>query len=84
LLEAALVLAVQLLVARHPDLLLPEDMPRIRPPPGLNSARAIVALVNVLLAEIARYDDLERHADPAGLENGRATICTAAVDDIPF
>jgi hypothetical protein len=59
LLEAALALAIQLLIARHPDLILPDDVPRIHPPPTLRSARAIVALGNALLAELAHYDDLD-------------------------
>ncbi|MFO0579676.1 MAG: hypothetical protein U1A78_37225 [Polyangia bacterium] len=75
LLEAALALAIQLLIARHPDLLLPNDVPRIRPAPDLRNARAIVALGNALLGEIARYDALElRVAGPAN----------DAADDIPF
>jgi hypothetical protein len=65
LLETALALAIQLLIARHPELLLPDDVPRIRPPPTLRSAHAIVALSNALLAELDRYDALE---PPVGVD----------------
>src|SRR5262249_3243564 len=64
LLEAALALAIQLLIARHPDLLLLDDVPRLRPPPFLCAARAIVALGNALLGELAHDNvlDLPSHA----------------------
>jgi hypothetical protein len=75
LLEAALALAIQLLIARHPDLLLPDDVPRIRAPPSLRSARAIVSLGNALLAQLAQYDALD---PPAGVRGA------GGVDDIPF
>src|SRR5262249_1601225 len=75
LLEAALALAIQLLIARHPDLLLPDSVPRIRPPPGLRNPRPIAALANALLAELAHYDALEPPA---------ATPATDASDEIPF
>jgi hypothetical protein len=78
LLEAALTLAIQLLIARHPDLLLPDDVPRIRAPPTLRCARAIVALGDALLAELARYDALD---PPVGVHNARAGT---AADDFPF
>ena len=75
LLEAALALTIQLLVARHPDLLLPDTVPRIRPPPGLRNARAIVALSDALLAELAQYDALELTA---------VASATDASDEMPF
>jgi hypothetical protein len=75
LLEAALALAIQLLIARHPDLLLPDDVPRLHPPPALRSARAIVALGNAMLAELARYDALDLRLPCAA---------TADPDGIPF
>jgi hypothetical protein len=78
LLEVALTLAIQLLIARHPDLLLPDDVPRIRAPPSLRSARAIVALGDALLGELARYDALD---PPAGARHVRAVI---PGDDFPF
>jgi hypothetical protein len=78
LLEVSLLLAVQLLIARHPDLLLPDDVPRIRAPPILRSAHAIVALANTLLGELGHYDALDL---PAGVRPlGRA----GAGDDFPF
>lgn len=75
LLEAALALAIQLLIARHPDLLLPDDVPRIRPPPGLRNARAIAALANTLLGELARYQALDLPVP---------SVAAAEPDDIPF
>jgi hypothetical protein len=89
LLDSALVLALELLVARHPDLLLPPDVPRLRPPPTLRAARAIVGLIEMLLAELARYSELDIHGDAApALLNHRAPeqVANAPVpdDDIPF
>jgi hypothetical protein len=78
LLEVALSLAIQLLIARHPDLLLPDDVPRIRAPPSLRSARAIVALGDALLGELARYDALD---PPLGARHARTGH---AGDDFPF
>jgi hypothetical protein len=78
LLEVALTLATQLLIARHPDLLLPDDVPRIRAPPSLRSARAIVALVDALLGELAHYDALD---PPAGVRHARDATAT---NDLPF
>jgi hypothetical protein len=78
LLEVALTLAIQLLIARHPDLLLPDDVPRIRAPPTLRSARAIVALGDALLGELAHYDALD---PPAGVQHVHAGT---AAGDFPF
>jgi hypothetical protein len=84
LLETALSLAVQLLIARHPDLLLPEDVPRIRSPPSLRGARAIVSLINVLFAELARYSALDAHGEPPALVHPASEPPATATDDIPF
>jgi hypothetical protein len=83
LLDTALALAVQLLIARHPDLLLPDDVPRIRAPPGLRRARAIVTLVNLLLGELAYYDALEQAVDARPPARVRDSVLDPA-DDIPF
>jgi hypothetical protein len=89
LLDSALALALELLVARHPDLLLPNDVPRLRPPPSLRAARAIVGLIEMMLAELARYSECDVHGDAAPvLRNHRAPTQGAAApgsdDDIPF
>jgi hypothetical protein len=89
LLDSALLLALELLVARHPDLLLPDDVPRLRPPPSLRAARAIVGLIEILLGELARYSELDIHGDAVpALRNHRAPEHVAAApvpdDDIPF
>ena len=83
LLDAALALGVQLLIARHPDLLLPDNVPRIRAPPSLRRARAIVGLVNVLLGERAYYEALEQAVDARPPARVRDSVLDPA-DDIPF
>jgi hypothetical protein len=89
LLDSALLLALELLVARHPDLLLPDDVPRLHPPPSLRAAQAIVGLIEMLLGELARYSELDISGD-AGPDprNHRAPQHAVAApipdDDIPF
>jgi hypothetical protein len=73
LLEAALLVSAQLLLARHPDLLLPPDMPCVRPPPALRVARALLGLINALLGTLTEYRAI--NAPPPPIDTG---------DDIPF
>lgn len=89
LLDSALLLALELLVARHPDLLLPDDVPRLRPPPSLRAARAIVGLIEMLLGELARYSELDICGDAMPAPRNHRTSEQAANapvpdDDIPF
>jgi hypothetical protein len=89
LLDSALILAIQLLVARHPNLLLPDDVQRIRPLPSLRAARAIVRLIDMLLAELAHYsalDDLDDAGPALDAHHAPDPVATTAGDDddIPF
>jgi hypothetical protein len=59
LLEAALLASAQMLVARHPDLLLPPDVPRLRPPPPLRAARALLGLIDTLLGALVDYNAIQ-------------------------
>ena len=87
LLETALVLAAQLFIARHPDLLRPDDDPRNRPLPTLRAARALVGLVEVLLGELARYQALEADEHPGPhlpIHRVPDSDATTPDNDIPF
>lgn len=74
LLEAALLASAQMLIARHPDLLLPPDVPRLRPPQTLRAARAVMGLVEALLGALVEYNAMNNPSLPAPATN----------DDIPF
>lgn len=74
LLEAALLAGAQMLIARHPDLLLPPEVPRRRPPHTLRTARAVMGLVEALLGALGEYNAINNPAVPS----------SAARDDIPF
>lgn len=76
LLEVALALGVQLLVARPPDLLLPPDVPRIRAPPEWRAAQALVGIINAAFAVLADYTAARDAHAPCALRT--------ADDDIPF
>src|SRR6185437_4116801 len=59
LLEAALLASAQMLIARHPDLLLPPDVAVLRPPPPLRAARALLGLIDTLLGALVDYNAIQ-------------------------
>jgi hypothetical protein len=74
LLEAALLISAQMLIARHPDLLLPPDVAVLRPPPPLRAARALLGLIDALLGALVDYTAIETPPLPS----------LTADDEIPF
>ncbi len=72
LLDATLLFLVQVLIAQHPDLLLPTDLPEPRPPPPICAAKRLLDRVRELHQALDAYR--------AVLPEARA----AADDDIPF
>lgn len=74
LLEAALLASAQMLIARHPDLLLPPDVEVLRPTPPLRAARALIGLINALLGTLADYTAIQNPPLPS----------PTADDEIPF
>ena len=58
LLEAVLLASAQMLIARHPDLLLPPDVLTLRPPHPLRAARSLIGLINALLGALGDYNAL--------------------------
>ncbi len=74
LLEATLLVVIQLLIARHPDLLAPPEEITRNPPPPLYGARRILAAVRELNHALDSYRVL-LHDLPRS---------TADNDDIPF
>jgi hypothetical protein len=74
LLEAVLLASAQMLIARHPDLLLPPDVPVLRPPPPLRAARALIGLINALLGALGDYNALQTPPLPP----------LSTSDEIPF
>jgi hypothetical protein len=79
LLEALLGLAIQLLIADNPDLLLPPEVPRLHPPQRLAHARLIVGLLRETHYALERYRDVAPRTQtlPARERDGLG-------DDIPF
>jgi len=76
LIDATLLFAVQVLVARHPELLLPPEVPVLHSPPGLRSARLLLDGIRDLHHAMEAY----RALLPATPEEGRGELD----DDIPF
>ena len=74
LLEAALLASAQMLIARHPDLLLPPDVTVLRPPPPLRAARAVLGLIDTLLGALVDYTAIETPPLPS----------PTADDEMPF
>ena len=73
LIDATLVFTVQVLIAQHPDLLAPPDVPVLRPPPELRAARHLLDALRELHRAVESYrsflpEDAESHGG----------------DDIPF
>ena len=74
ILDNLLALAVQLLIADNPDLLLPPEVTVLRPSRRLAAARAVVALLRETHYALVAYGDESRPRRPRG----------PAFDDIPF
>jgi hypothetical protein len=79
LIDATLLFAVQVLLARHPELLLPPEVPVLRPPPGLGAARRLIDGIRELHGAIDVYRDLVPDAAGELRSVGRDDF-----DDIPF
>lgn len=73
LLDATLLFLIQVLIARHPDLLTPPDTPSPSPAPGLRAARRILDGVRELHQALELYRLCLPDVSPA-----------AGSDDIPF
>jgi hypothetical protein len=58
LIDATLLFTVQVLLARHPELLLPPEVPVLHPPPGLRAARRLLNGIRDLHGAIDAYRDL--------------------------
>jgi hypothetical protein len=79
LLDATLLFLVQVLIAQHPDLLLPPELPEPRPPPGLRAAQRLLDGVRELHHALDAYRAM---LPEARATEGRGAI--SAEDDIPF
>lgn len=79
LIDATLLFTVQVLIARHPELLLPPEMPVLHPPPGLRAARRLLDGIRDLHRAIDAYRDL---LPEAGGDRGPAYELDA--EEIPF
>jgi len=65
LIDATLLFTLQILVARHPDLLLPhEDAPPC-PPPAVLAARELLGAIRELHLALENYRDTTRPRDPS-------------------
>lgn len=79
LIDATLLFTVQVLIARHPELLLPPEMPVLHPPPGLRAARHLLDGIRDLHRAIEAYRDYVPSASGEGHGSD-----TKLDDDIPF
>jgi hypothetical protein len=79
LIDATLLFAVQVLIARHPELLLPPEVPVLHPPPGLRTARRLLDGIRDLHRAMEAYRDLVPAA-PGDGHGAREDLD----DDIPF
>ncbi len=79
LIDATLTFAVQVLIAQHPELLLPPEVPLLRPPAGLRAARHVLAAIKELHHVLETYQALavDHGARPT-------SIGPAGADDFPF
>lgn len=79
LIDATLTFTVQVLIAAHPELLLPPEVPILRPLPGLRAARHVLAAIRELHHALESYQAIaaDSRASVASSEPCRA-------DDIPF
>jgi hypothetical protein len=74
LIDATLLFLIQVLLAKHPDLLRPPDeAPHQRPPPGIRAARHILDAVREVHHALESYRDFLPD-----------TIAPGDPDDIPF
>lgn len=73
LIDATLLFAVQVLIAQHPDLLAPPEVPVLRPSPGLRAARHLFDAIRELHHAVESY---------RGFLPTEAELRTS--DDIPF
>jgi hypothetical protein len=78
LIDATLLFAVQVLIAQHPELLLPPEVPVLHPPPGLRAARRLLDGIRDLHHAITVYRDCLPTA-PSDTSTREAVD-----DDIPF
>ena len=58
LIDATLLFTAQVLIARHPELLLPPEVPVLHPPPGLRAARRLLDGIRELHRAMEAYRDL--------------------------
>jgi hypothetical protein len=79
LIDATLLFTVQVLIARHPELLLPPEVTVLHPPPGLRAARALLDGIRELHRAIDAYRDLL-----AGAGGDRRPARPIEPDEIPF
>jgi hypothetical protein len=79
LIDATLLFTVQILVARHPELLLPPEVPVLHPPPGLRAARRLLDGIRDLHRTLVAYRDTLPMA-----RDDRPTGCDVIDDGIPF
>jgi hypothetical protein len=81
LIDATLLFSVQVLIAHHPELLLPPEVPVLRPPPGLRAARHILEMIRELHHALETYRAFLPEATPHAPSDAAALT---ADDDIPF
>ncbi len=79
LIDATLLFTVQVLVARHPELLLPPEVTVLHPPPGLRAARRLLDGIRELHGAIEAYRELLTGAD-----GDRRPARPVEPDEIPF
>ncbi len=79
LIDATLLFTVQVLLARHPELLLPPEVPVLHPSPGLRAARCLLDGIRELHCALETYRDFLPRAPGAHRPLGGADF-----DDIPF
>jgi hypothetical protein len=79
LIDATLLFTVQVLVARHPELMLPPEVALLHPPPGLRAARRLLDGVRELHHAIELYRALL-----PGAHGDCRSLCGDDSDDIPF
>jgi hypothetical protein len=79
LIDATLLFTVQVLIARHPELMLPPEVAVLHPPPGLRAARRLLDGIRELHRAIETY----RYVLPQALGD-HCPADGGDVDDIPF
>ena len=82
LLDATLLFLIQVLLARHPDLLAPPEAPVVHPAPGLRAARRILDAVREVHQALEIYSVVPSDAPELSLGEHRPE--NEADDDIPF